>query len=75
MNLNTRSKTIALSVTEKGWIEELKNLAQTVSAQTFVDADAVKVCDKLDKALGEFSEVMRTLAPKTKQKALLEDAK
>ena len=76
MNLNTRSKTITLSPTEKGWLEEIKGLAATTAAQPFVSGGDIKACDNLRKAIGEYQSVMAALAPVKKQKTLLDgDAK
>lgn len=75
MNLNTRSKTITLSPTEKGWLEEIKNLAVVVAAQTFAGSDAIKACDKLEKAIDDFKDAMLALAPVKKQKTLLDGDK
>lgn len=71
MNLNTRSKTITLSPTEKGWLEEIKGLAATTAAQPFVTAEQIKVCDNLRKATGEYQAVMESLAPVKKRQAAL----
>ena len=74
MNLNTRSKTITLSPTEKGWLEEIKGLAAAVAMQPFVQPDDVKACETLRLAINEFKGVMAGLAPvkKPKQKTRTE---
>lgn len=71
MNLNTRSKTISLSPTEKGWLEEIKGLACAVAMQPFVQPDDVKAADNLRVAINDFKTVMAAMAPvKKKQNEL-----
>ena len=69
MNINTRTETIALSATEQGWLESVRQLASGVGSQVFVSKEVTEAADKLELAVQDFRNEMKTLAPKKKAKA------